>query len=185
MHADGLMGEGLLGVCLQGRRTSSCLLPVLLPLMITAVTSKGDSDKIERPELPPVRDIDGIPGWALDGCTRLGRSALVELHNQHRHLASLWDRTVPMRDRINGLQSLLFDVEGGMASEFLTSPLLEELKNSSTGCLSGLTGSALSEGLAMVRDAIPLLNAIRAELWRVFGAKGVISRPVSGGHNGQ
>lgn len=168
MHHRRLIDDDLLELCMQGRRTSGCLLPVLFPLMIDAQRTQGE---VEAGDLPPSILIAGIPSWSLDGYTRLGRMALHELHAQHRCISRLWSTQLSLTNRIGALQSLVFDVEGGLASTYLTTPLLRELKRSSVGCLSGLSGIRRAEGLAMVREAVPALNAIRADLWHCARAR--------------
>lgn len=159
----GILEADLLAVCAQGRRTTQCILPVLLPPMLDAVSAVGDPGALEVTAVPPVRDLGGLPSYAFDGYTRAGRGALWELYAQHHHLHGLWPQAVPARERIDRLQFLLFDVEGGLATEALAHPLLAELKTYSVGCGSGLTGTARQEALCMVREVIPLLNGIRGE----------------------
>jgi hypothetical protein len=72
--------------------------------------------------------------------------------------------------RMDALVNLLFVVEGGVCTQELADPLYEELKIHSLGCWAGLSAPALAEGLAIMADAIPALNDIRADLvggnWR-------------------
>lgn len=159
----GLLDLELREVCAQGRRTSQCVLPVVLPTVLDTIRRVGDRRELETPVLPPVCEIGGLPGYAFDGYTRPGRVALAELLEQHLQLRRLLLARGAMSNPVSGLQVLVFDVEGGVASRGLTHPLLEELKTYSVGCAGGLVGPVRHEALAMVREAIPVLNALRAE----------------------
>lgn len=155
-------GALLAEVCSQGRKTSQCLLPVLLPLL-KAATLKADaatSTVIYR-STPPVVMIDGIPSYTFDGFTRPGRAALSKLGWYDRNLAKLLSTLHTPSERTAALVNLLFVAEGGVCTTELSDPLYNELKVHSAGCWSGLSGNALADGVATMSEAIPALNEFR------------------------
>lgn len=155
-------GAALAEVCSQGRKTSQCLLPVLLPLL-KAATLKANaptSSTISR-SAPPAVMIDGMPSYTFDGFTRPGRAALSKLGWHDRKLAKLLSTLHSSSERTTALVNLLFVAEGGVCTTELSDPLYNELKVHSAGCWSGLSGNALSDGIAMMSEAIPALNEFR------------------------
>lgn len=166
MQEEGMINADMLEVCLQGRRTSQCLLPVLLPLWLGAVRDWGDARPIVKHGLPPAVDVGGLPSWVYDGYTRMGRAALWKLYDRHRRLQELTAHWPTMPARIDALQSLLFEVEAGIATESLSHPLAVNLQARGRGCGSGLAGDGPCAAFQAVHDAIPQLNDIRQELWR-------------------
>jgi len=76
MADGGLLDEGLQIICAQARRTSMCLLPVLLPIIKAATEEVGEPPAVVPRETPEVRLIGEVPSYALDGFTRVGQWAL-------------------------------------------------------------------------------------------------------------
>jgi hypothetical protein len=155
---------GLLAACRQARRTSRCLLPVLLPLL------KGKTERLPRDPavvsrpVPEMADIRGVPSYAIDGYTRPGRRALAALVGQDRQFRALLGRLKGSNRRLAALTNLLFAVEGGICTTELSDRLYDELKAHSIGCWSDLPQHEFHDGLAIMRDAIPSLNEIRAQI---------------------
>jgi hypothetical protein len=73
----GWADRGLEEACMQARRTSQCLLPVLLPLLKAATVEAGGQTKIMKRPTPEVREIKGVPSYSLDGY--IVRQALVQI----------------------------------------------------------------------------------------------------------
>jgi hypothetical protein len=161
MARRGWADHGLLETCTQGRRTSQCLLPVLLPLLKAATEHAGGQTSIVTRTPPEARDINGVPSYALDGFTRPGRVALLTLARQDRRLGKLLAPLPTAKARMDALVNLLFVVEGGVCTPELSDPLYDELKRHSLGCWAGLQAAELAEGFAIMTDAIPALNDIR------------------------
>jgi hypothetical protein len=164
MASKGWADRGLEEACIQARRTTQCLLPVLLPLLKAATDEAGGQFSIEKRLTPEVQDIEGLPSYSLDGFTRPGRAALMTLARQDRRLASLLAPLPTAKARMDALTNLLFVVEGGVCTSELSDPLYEELKSYSQGCWAGLSKRALTDGLTIMADALPALNGIRSEL---------------------
>lgn len=163
-HAK-LIDDDLVEVCLQARRTSQSLLPVLLPHWLGAVRDSGDDRSIVTWGVPPQTNIEGLPSWAFDGYTRAGRIALWELYRRNSQVRAIPPPELPGPAKIDCLQALLFEVEGALATEFLSHPLAENLRQRSWGCWSHLPVAALHDAGLIMQAAIPELNALRQEVW--------------------
>jgi hypothetical protein len=164
MARKGWADRGLEAVCMQARRTSQCLLPVLLPLVKNASEKANGHRQILMREMPEFREIEGLPSYSLDGYTRPGRIALMALARQDGRLARFLAPLPTAKARMDALTNLLFVAEGGVCTTELSDPLYDELKSFSLGCWTGLPRSILGEGLAIMASALPALNRIRADL---------------------
>jgi hypothetical protein len=164
MANDGMADGELFAVCVQGRRTSMCLLPVLLPLVKRATQIVGESSTVLSRDVPEVRLIGDLPSYALCGFTRLGQEALTQLARSDRDVAHIV-RSLKGRARMDALTYLLFEVEGGVCTRELSDPLYDELKRLSLGCWTGLPREIIAEGTETMRAALAALNDIREELW--------------------
>ncbi|MEO5951565.1 MAG: hypothetical protein ABIQ44_03765 [Chloroflexia bacterium] len=159
---QGGVDEELFETCLQGRRSSRCLLPVLLPLWNLA--SEGVPQQMVERLVPPSIAIGGIPAYAIDGYTAPGRVALARLGRLDSRLTRITSILSTPQKRLACLTSLLFVVEGGICSQELSDPLYEELKASSLGCWTGLSRRVLPQALEAMRIALPLLDQLRDEV---------------------
>jgi len=164
MAEAGLVDEDLRTICVQGRRTSMCLLPVLLPLIKRATEEVGEPSKVKSHDMAEVRLIGGVPGYAICGFTRLGKAALAQLAHSNRNLERLVC-SLRGKARSDALTYLLFEAEGGVCTTELSDPLHDELKWLSWGCWTGLPREVLNEAIETMRTAVPQLNDIRQALW--------------------
>ncbi len=140
-----------------------CLLPVLLPLVKRATESVGEQPVIVSRDAPEVRQIGEVPSYALCGFTRLGQEALAQLAQSDRNVARVV-RNLRGRARSDALTYLSFEAEGGVCTQEVSDPLYEELKNLALGCWTGLPRRAVSDAIGIMRDAVPVLNELRAGL---------------------
>jgi len=163
MGAAGIANSELLEICVQSRRSSMCLLPVLFPLVKNASDAVWVNRSIASNPVPPACDIDGVPSYALDGYTRVGKEALLVLARLNRDVSTLL-QSVRGQTRSNALQYLLFEVEGGVCTREVSDPVRDELKRLAYGCWTGFPQEMLPEAFATIRDAIPELNSIRKRL---------------------
>lgn len=106
--------------------------------------------------------INGVPSWAFDMYTRPGRAALGRLLLRNAGMAA-W-AFLPRTGRIQIAGELLFRLEGQCLRRRAVGPVSTALqKRWEFGC-SGLSVDALGFGMAALQDAMPELNAIRAEI---------------------
>lgn len=163
MTAEGIMDEYLRTICAQGRRTSMCLLPVLLPLARRATETVGCQSVIVSGEVPEVRQIGEVPSYALCGFTRVGQEALAHLARSDGNVARVV-RALRGKARSDALTYVLFEAEGGLCSLEMSDLLYDELKALALGCWTGLPRTAVPEAIEIMRAAIPALNNIRADM---------------------
>lgn len=148
----------------QARRTSQCLLPVVLPIAEFASRMNCHPAKVVQNVAPEVDQIGCVPSYALDGYTRIGRQALAILLDRNVCLARLLGK-VPQKARVQALVNILFAVEGGISALEVSDEFYDALKHLSVGCWSGLSSFAFVEAANVMRVAIPDLNYLRRELW--------------------
>ena len=162
--SSGEITEELAGLCMDGRKVSQCLLPVLLPLLLREAGKAGAPYVLETEAFAGV-SLGGVPLAALDGYTAIGRTILYAALRENRALSQMVARASwvsPLR----AAAALLFCVEGGQLRNHLSDPVGEELEQLSLGCWSGLPRVVLPEALGRMREAIPLIDARREEFLR-------------------
>jgi len=164
MARKGWIDPGLEQVCMQARRTSQCVLPVILPLLKVATERAGGKTRVVTRAVPEVCEIDGMPCYALDMFTRPGRLALSMLARRNLQLTRLLGPLPSARARMDALGNILFAVEGGLCSTELSDRLFDELKLHSQGCWTGLSPGPMAAAMSVMQEALPALNEIRADV---------------------
>ncbi len=163
------IGEEELAICIQGRKTTQCLLPVLSPLTSPVSPRQGAfALTLTCPagmSRDTCRDTYDVPLYAIDGYTRAGKQALELLFWANPRLQSLLKPLKSRSAKMKALAALLFVVEGGVCTEEISDPLYDELKHISRGRWSGLPAEVILEALEAMGDAIPHLNQLRQEIW--------------------
>ena len=167
MYERGLLDEDELALCIQGRKTTQCLLPVLHPLPRPVKARQGSLLLSATCPTPLSRDIAGTPSYALDGYTRAGRLALERLYWSNRDLQELLGGLKSQSTKLKAVAALLFEVEGGVCTQEISDPLYDELKRVSKARWSGLPVDLIPDALAAMRVAIPHLNQLRQEVWEL------------------
>ena len=169
MHEGGRIDEEELGLCIQGRKTTQCLLPVLYPLtrpansrQVSFLLTLNHTRYVSRDSY---RDTYDVPLYALDGYTRAGKQALELLFWATPRLQALLKPLKSRSDKMQALAALLFVVEGGVCTQELSDPIYDELKHVSRGRWSGLSSEMIPEALEAMLEAIPHLNQLRQEIW--------------------
>jgi len=163
MAQDGLVDAGLFELCAKGVRLSRCLLPVLLPLAIAATEAMGVVGTATHVPMPVVPRIGGVPAYALDGFTRLGRTVLASLFAQEQGLQDLL-ADVPAEQRLDVLHHLLFVAEGSLCSPLISDVLSEALRSEAMACAHGLTREQVAIGVGLIGQLIPALHALRERI---------------------
>jgi hypothetical protein len=160
MLRDGLVDEGLAALCLAGVRQSRCLLPMLLPLAIEATESCGGLGEAVAVALPAVPSFGGMPAYAFDGFTRLGREVLVKLGKSEPRLMALTSQ-LPAAARLDVLHHLLFFAEGGLCSPLVRDELALELNRHALAFGTRLPSGEAEAALALMRELLPSVHALR------------------------
>jgi hypothetical protein len=115
-------------------------------------------------ELPTEIMAGPAPCWAIDSFTREGKLAISRFLNGvspyskwlQAHVQRSQQRTVTAR--------ALFHVEGGLLRKRCISALNDELRATNEMQCVGLPAELAREAMQRLRDALPILNAIRAHI---------------------
>lgn len=144
-------------------KTSTMLSPFVALLSLeNGVVATGVQDD----PTPVETRINGVPSYAFDMYTRPGRAALGRLLLRNAGMASWAGAFLPRTNRMQVAGELLFRVEGQCLRRHAVGPLGASLRDRWHWDCSGLPRDALEFGLAALKDAMPELNAIRAEVVR-------------------
>ena len=163
MLRGGLVDEGLAALCLSGVRASRCLLPMLLPLAIEATESCGGLGEAVAVSLPPVPSFGGMPAYAFDGFTRLGREVLVKLGKTEPRLMALMAE-LPAAARLDVLHHLLFFAEGGLCSPLVCDELALELNRHALAFGTRLPSGEAETAVRLMAELLPSVHALRASV---------------------
>lgn len=161
LYEYGRLSEEELAICVQGRKTTQCLLPVLYPLTRPVSARQGAFSFVTTYPSDLSRDIAGAPSYALDGYTRAGKQALEKLFRANSDIQKILKSLTSRSRQMKALAALLFVVEGGLCTAEVSDPLYDEIKHISRGRWTGLPADVISEALEVVQVSIPELNNIR------------------------
>jgi len=165
LRAQELIDDGECDLCVQGRKTTGTLLPVISALLRASRPRQSSFPLTIQNCVPEVIFVGGAPSYALDGFTRPGREALSQLLQSRAEVARLVTEALPRSKRMRAIQGLLFDVEGGVCTLEITDPFHDRLKAVTEGRWSGLPRGQIADGLRLMRVAIPELNDFRKQVW--------------------
>jgi hypothetical protein len=105
-----------------------------------------------------------VPGWALDAYTRPGKEALRRLLGSQAGLATWTRRHLPPGQRLPFVARVVFHVEGGLLVNRRRAALADDLRRVNEEEASGVSPEAMREAMALMRDDLRILNAIRAQI---------------------
>ncbi|MEI9886063.1 MAG: hypothetical protein WDN08_06100 [Rhizomicrobium sp.] len=178
MAQEGILQPALFEICRQGRQTSQCALPILLPLFNAASKAASHQAGIATVALGSARTIAGIPSYAIGGHTTSGRAVLASVLRTDRTLQSLL-RTAKGTKPLDAFASLLFLVEGGRSARELDDPFRADIRRMAQGCLTGLAPATLQDAVRHVEALLPQVDRTRERLFsaRTIGARALTGRP--------
>jgi hypothetical protein len=104
----------------------------------------------------------GIPAYALDGHTRLGRAVLESLLRESAQMGRLLGDVPSTKAKLAALASLLFLIEGGLCARECSDPFAQALKERARGCLTGLPCDRLPEAIGLMEELLPTIALLRA-----------------------
>lgn len=151
-------------VQLAAKRTREPL-TVMLPLLWLELSrARG---WIIKCSLPPTKKITGLPLYALDKHTRLGRAALNQFARENTQVRRVLERYVPKRNALSAVQWGAFYTDASSLRERLLWARGEEIER--IGIEADLLNAGNPpEGIGAIRDVIAAnlihLNAIRERL---------------------
>jgi MgsA AAA+ ATPase C terminal len=145
---------------------------VLVPLIWLEVQCSGVS-RIEDAIVPPSGLVDGIPLYALDEHTRLGKRAINTLAQQTPSIRACLQRYVPRRRWIAAAQHAAFYAEGSAVSRRLhwaQSRSLERLGIEAELSTAEVRPDGVEPLIGAIRESRDQLNALRTQLLLTVGA---------------
>ena len=145
---------------------------VLVPLVWLEVQRSGPTKVVEA-IVPPSDFVAGIPLYALDEHTRLGKRAINSLAQQTPSIRACLQQYVPRRRWIAAAQHAAFYAEGSAVSRRLhwaQSRSLERLGIEAELSTAEVRPDGVEPLIALIRDSLDELNAIRAQLLLTVGA---------------
>lgn len=152
----------MLEVGREGYRRTREVLALFLTLLVT--DDQEGPISFSDDVLPEETMCGPVPGWALDGFTREGKLAIRRLLTSGSPFGQ-WARAhVPAEERMPLSIRALFHVEGGFLRRRRHSPRSDELRQVNEIESLGVGRERAEEALALMADALPTLNAIRAEI---------------------
>jgi hypothetical protein len=145
---------------------------VLVPLIWHEV-QRSEVTRIEDVIVPPSALVAGIPLYALDEHTRLGKRAINTLAQQSPLIRACLQQYVPRRRWIAAAQHAAFYAEGSAVSRRLNwsqSRLLEKLGVEAELATAEVQPDGVEPLVGAIRDSLDELNAIRTQLLLTVGA---------------
>lgn len=147
----------------EGYRVSREPLWLLMGLLAAEPAGFGCEAESDD-DRPPATMAGPVPGWAVDSFTREGKLAISRfLHGAspfarwlQAHVERSQQRTVTAR--------ALFHVEGGLLRKRCRSALNDDLRAINERECLGLPSTLAGDALRLLRDDLPRLDAIRAEI---------------------
>lgn len=146
----------------EGYRRNRETLCLLLPLLFGE--RDDDASTFTDDPLPPESMAGPVPGWALDAYTREGKAALRRFLGTQAGLATWTRRHLPSGQRLPFLARVVFHAEGGLLINRRRTALSDELRRINEEEASGVSPEGMREAMALMREGLPILNAIRAEI---------------------
>lgn len=159
--ALGVPGD-VLAISWIGHKKMSWPLAAFLPLVW--LQTQGAAQQVISDAFPPRTMIEDAPSYALDTYTRSGKAAIRELLKTSKPLGrfltphaseKVWPKIVAV---------MLFRVEGGLMSNRLRWTEGDGIKASADMIVPGLDADAVPEGLDILRNDLPALDAIRQRI---------------------
>ena len=142
------------------RNPMAFMLPMLWPLWMAVDQERGADD-----DIPPAAEVHGVPGYAMDRFTRVGRRVLGRFVADDRGFVSLCDAAgVAPTKRLDVAGDLLFLAEGSPVASRATWSVGDTLRvpfRPLQGVL--LLGECCGAGLAHMRAQAPAIDELRQQ----------------------
>ncbi len=147
---------------------------LMVPLIWLAAKEHGDST-ITKPEIPPSKVVDGVPMYALDKHTRLGREAIRRFAVENEEVRAVLARYVPAGRRNEAANMATFYADAAPLATKLVwmgADALETLVTETDLLLSGVPPEGFAPLLAAFRDNLGHLDAVRARVFTLQRSAG-------------
>jgi hypothetical protein len=139
--------------------------PLWLLMALLAAEQGGFGCEAETDDkMPPQTMTGAVPGWAVDSFTREGKFAISRfLHGASPYTRWLQAHVERSRQRTVTARAL-FHIEGGLLRKRCISALNDSLRATNERECLGLPLDLAEDALRLLRDDLPRLDAIRAEI---------------------
>ena len=156
----------LIEACRAAARRMRDPFPVLIPLLWSEL-SRSKHRSVDLVEIASTRAVHGIPTYALDGHTRLGKQAVRQFRNSNEPVRDYVARHLEPQNWQKAVEYALFHVESGEVRRRLTWDQGEEIKAlgiEADFSECGLDREAVPGLLSLVKENLDHLDGIRVEL---------------------
>lgn len=160
MAQEELCDSGLFELCLAGARLSRCLLPVLLSLAIEATEENSGLGDAVAQVLPAAPLLRGVPAYAFDGFTRVGRAILADLAKREALLQPVLSGLAASA-RIDVLHHLLFFAEGARCNVLRSDTLSQALHIDAVALGARLPQPDADAAVCLMQSLLPRIHALR------------------------
>lgn len=147
----------------EGYRVSREPLWLLMALLAAEQPALGRERQIDD-ELPTEILAGPAPGWAIDSFTREGKFAISRLLNGVSPYTEWLQAQVPRSQQRTVTARALFHIEGGILRKRCLSALNDVLRATNERDCLGLSAELAGEAMRLLKDDLPTLNAIRAQI---------------------
>lgn len=144
--------EGLVESCISVANRTQWPLALFLPVVWQEV--RKHELHIHQHTIPSALEVDGLPHYAADMYTRVGKACIRQLHNTVASLHSFSTQQI---------EHALFYVEGGRVDRELTAPALQDMQQESEAADMECCGLSLTEYLEL-RDLLEQHMDVLAEI---------------------
>lgn len=162
---EGFASGSFIEICHWARRLSRSTLPVLLPFVRDAQAQIAVDERVVARLIPPTNIIGGLPSYALDGHTVIGRNVLEQVLATNREVRMLvWD-IAPRFAKLSAIGTLLFLVEGSLCARENTDSFSRALQRIAEQYFSCIPAYRLPDGLEVMGRALPMIEHMRRSHW--------------------
>ncbi len=147
----------------EGHRVSREPLWLLMALLASEQPDLGREQEMDD-DLPTEIMAGPAPCWAIDSFTREGKLAISRLLNGVSPYTEWLQAQVPRSQRRTVTARALFHVEGGLLRRRCLSTLNDDLRTTNEMQCLGLSAELAGEAMRLLKDDLPILNAIRAQI---------------------
>jgi hypothetical protein len=147
----------------EGYRTSREPLWLLMGLLAAEQPDLGREQEIDD-ELPTETMAGQAPCWAIDCYTREGKVAVSRFMNGVSPYTDWLQARVQRSQQRTVTARALFHVEGGLLRKRCLSTLNDDLRATNERECIGLPVELAVEAMRLLKDDLPILNAIRAQI---------------------
>jgi len=161
-YRNGGIGERIVESCRFAARQSQYPMAIFVPILAKMARKAALHEKIDP--IPPREMIGDLPAYVFDAYTRTGKAAVARLLIESESLKQFLKTHAVEKQWRRIVGQLLFRVEGGLLVPRLRWHLGDEIRDNADILIPGLPSEVVPVGLDLVRNQLPHLNTIRAQI---------------------